>query len=102
MNERARTPAWLSWLLLAAFAGCLNPHPDDEPLARPNGVVPGTEGNGSGVGSNEGPPLLMGEDDTNSQPQDTPQQTPTAIADAGVPPADAGVTSGDAGSSGVR
>jgi hypothetical protein len=91
-------------LLLAAFASCLNPKPDEEPLARPGLEVPGagTETpNGASSGADNGPPILIG--DAPDEEQVDPGSLPAdSAADAGVPPGDAGVSSGDAGPSPIR
>jgi hypothetical protein len=93
---------WLRWLLLAAVASCLNPKPDDEPLARPGLDVPGTTGpDSAGAGADNGPPILSG--DAPDEEQVDPGSVPAdSAADAGVPPGDAGVSSGDAGPSPIR
>ena len=83
--------AWLWWLLLAAFASCLNPKPDDEPLAIPGQEVP-LDPNGASSGANDGPPIL-----SEGSGSENPRQQPNDVADAGVPSGDAGTTSGDAG-----
>jgi hypothetical protein len=95
MTERAAAP-WFRWLLLAAFASCLNPKPDDEPLARPGLEVPpeGTQAPSEGAGSNNGPPIAS--DDQGGVEQTDPDSSPVGT-DAGVPPGDAGASSGDAG-----
>lgn len=96
MTERAPT-RWLKWLLLAAFAACLNPHPDELPTATSIEGNPGDqEPNQSprGVAGEEGPPLLIGDDEGDGTQTAPP---PTEVADAGVPSTDAGVTSADAG-----
>jgi len=103
MKARSPAPSWLRWLLLAACAGCLNPHADDEPTAVPVATAPGgnhDEGSGVSTGSNGTPPLLLGDDDQSAGQEPEPsQEVPGAFADAGVPAADAGVTGADAGPS---
>jgi hypothetical protein len=99
MKKRAPTPAWLRWLLLAAFASCLNPKPDEEPMARPDLIAPGSKDAPSGnTGANDGPPLLIGDEDDGYAPSDPGENGLTGnIADAGVPSGDAGTTGSDAG-----
>jgi hypothetical protein len=101
MSKRAPARAWLRWLLLAAFASCLNPKPDEEPMATgPEAPGDKDEPSGAGAGSGDRPPLLIGNDDTEGAGAEPGEQmqTPTgSAADAGVPPGDAGVTSSDAG-----
>jgi len=95
------------WLLLAAFAACLNPQPDDNPMARPRG---GAKTPAAVTGSsNSGPESPLFDDgDPGSPPANAPappsqEASPAAgggtAADAGPAP-DGGMPEDDAGSLG--
>jgi hypothetical protein len=91
------------WLLLAAFAACLNPQPDDNPMAHPGDAKPPAAVTGSGNGSAPESPLVA-DDESPTTPTTSPQQPPAAAgsmqADAGAAPPDGGTPEADAGSLG--
>ena len=81
---------WWRGLLLAAIAACLNPQPDDNPLAVPSlgdDAAPETSA-ASGGNSNEQVPLLSDADPSSAPPM--PQAPPAPSAPAGILDADAG------------
>ena len=96
--------SWSKWLLVAAFAGCLNPHPDDEPTYGPGAPLPSGEAPNTGDSVSSEPPLLLPVDDDSGNPGDkTPSSAPLPAAggsDAGVSSVDGGPGPGD-GDAGV-
>ena len=96
------------WLLpLAVFAACLNPQPDDNPMAtsRRGGKDAAPAATMEGTGTANSGLLFVGDDD--QRPQPTESSPPTGSdgasmeADAGAPaPSDAGVLEGDGGVAG--
>ena len=96
--RRCLPSPWLRWLLVAAFAGCLNPHPDDEPtVIGPPKQEPGSAGIEPATGSSDEPPILIVDTDDGNENTTPPQPAGSGSADAGVPTVDGGVASGDAG-----
>lgn len=106
MKGRAPAATWRGLAILACVA-CLNPQPDDGPLARPDSTtdIPANGNTGSSTVTPsvdaEAPAQTSNAGQTDTLPGDTAAQQPSAPSDqgpdAGMEPSDAGASLPDGG-----